>query len=618
MRKFFILLLFLSFNWSAAQSLTFAWITDSHVGYNKADADLDSIVISINSNNKIKFIVHTGDITEKGKNAELERAKEILDKLNSPYYIVPGNHDAKWSESGGTKFSELWDDDRFSFAKDNYRFIGINSAILWKGGGGHFSPETLDWLREEIQSVKGNEKIILLAHHPLNEEIDNWFEATNILREKKIAAVLVGHGHEYKIFDFDGIPGIAGRSAYSRKDTSWAYSLCRIKDDSLFVYEVTRSDSARLVAALDLNAERTIEKIDSSQFNDYDSGIVWKKDLHTSFVTEPLVLKDKIITAGYNGFVQCFSAEGKLLWDFDAFGNIASTPAEKDGYLTIATLQGDLHTLNVNTGEQIQSIGFDEPITSDLLMIDYEGTKDLMIPKQTGSKAAVVFGTASGKVICYDVETLQEYWTNNSAKGMIEIKPLRLGNKIIYGAWDSYLYCIDSREGWLIWKWREDKSFYYSPAAVEPVTDGKSIYITSPLKHTMKIDPMLGKTIWKSDKYDVWESIGITSNGKRLLLKGMNGKFYNPYTKHGKGGLTYKIGYNFDVMPSTPIENKGVYLFTTKEGSVYRIYKRKYKKILFLGTARMFNIHLMGNDKYFVSNMDGSIAVFKYSEKTKK
>lgn len=615
MRKIFILLLFLSFNWSAAQQFSFAWITDSHVGYEKADMDMDSIVTSINGKGEIRFVIHTGDITEKGKNSELEKAKDILDKLNAPYHVIPGNHDTKWSESGGAKFIELWDEDHFSFAEGNYRFIGISSAILWKGGGGHLSPETINWLQENINQVRENEKVILFVHHPLNEEIDNWFEATNILRERKIAAVLVGHGHEYQTLDFNGIQGIMGRSAFGRKDTSWGYSLCKIMNDSLFVYEVTGRESRRFVAALDLNVEPAIAKIDSVEYTEYDSEIVWKKDLRTTLATEPLVLKDKIITADYNGLVQCFSLEGNMLWEFDAFGNIASTPAEKDGYLTVATLQGDLHTLNVNTGEQIQSIGFDEPITSDLLMIDYKGTKDLMIPKLTDSKAAVIFGTGSGKLICYDVETLQEYWTNSSAKGMIEIRPLQLGNKIVYGAWDSYLHCIDSREGWLIWKWREDKSFYYSPAAVTPVTDGKYIYITTPLKHTVKIDPMLGKTLWKKDKYNVWESIGITNNGKRLLLKGVNGKFYNPYTKHGNGGLTYKIGYKFDTMPSTPIENKGVYLFTTKEGNVYRIYKKKYKKILFMGTSRMFNIHPLGEDKYFVSNMDGSIAVFKYSEK---
>ncbi len=617
MRTIFILLLSLSFNWSAAQELTFAWITDSNVGFKNAYMELDSVVTSINARAEIQFIVHTGNITEKGRNSELEKAKAVLDKLTKPYYIIQGSRDTKWSESGGIKFTELWDEDHFSFNKNNYRFIGISSAILWKDSGGHLSPETIDWLQEEIQSVGENEKIILFVHHPLNEEIDNWFEVTNILRGKNIAAVLVGSGKEYQTMDFNGIPGITGPSTFSRKDSSWGYSLCKITNDTLFVYKVTKSDSSRFITALSLNTEKTIEKIDSSKIIDYDAEILWQKDLHTSLVTEPLVLENKIITADYNGLVQCFSTDGNLLWDFDAFGNIASTPAEKDGYLIVATLQGDLNTLNVNTGEQIQSIGFDEAITSDLLMIDYEGTKELMIPKLTDSKAAVVFGTASGKVLCYDVETLQEYWTNNNAKGMIEIKPLSLGNKIIYGAWDSYLYCIDSREGWLIWKWREDKSFYNSTAAVEPVTDGKYIYITTPLMHTVKIDPMLGKTLWKSDKYDVSVSIGITTNGKRLLLKGMNGKFYNPYTKHGKGGLTYKIGYKFDTMPSTPIENKGIYLFTTKEGNVYRIYKKKYKKILFMGTARMFNIIPMGEDKYFVSNMDGSIALVKYSEKRK-
>jgi len=44
--------------------------------------------------------VITGDITELGTNAQLKLAKQILDSLSIPWYIIPGNHDAGWSESG--------------------------------------------------------------------------------------------------------------------------------------------------------------------------------------------------------------------------------------------------------------------------------------------------------------------------------------------------------------------------------------------------------------------------------------------------------------------------------------------------------------------------------------
>ena len=108
---------------------------------------------------------------------------------------------------------------------------------------------------------------------------------------------------------------------------------------------------------------------------------------------------------------------------------------------------------------------------------------------------------------------------------MIETKPLIFENKLIFGSWDGYLYCVDARSGVMIWKWTEDKDFYFSPAACLPVTDGDNVYITSPDKYVTAIDLLLGRTVWRKN-YNAWESIGITSDRKNLLIKSAKDKFF--------------------------------------------------------------------------------------------
>src|SRR5437868_9401689 len=95
--------------WKApAQTKTFrfAFISDTHIGSPNggAEEDLRRTVADINSMKDIAFVVITGDITELGTDEQVQLAKQILDGLSVPYYIIPGNHDTGWSESGGLTF----------------------------------------------------------------------------------------------------------------------------------------------------------------------------------------------------------------------------------------------------------------------------------------------------------------------------------------------------------------------------------------------------------------------------------------------------------------------------------------------------------------------------------
>ena len=71
---------------------------------------------------------------------ELSLAKSILDDLNKPYYIIPGNHDTKWSESGCTDFLKLWGNDRFVFDNDKFLFIGLHEGPRMRMADGYFEP----------------------------------------------------------------------------------------------------------------------------------------------------------------------------------------------------------------------------------------------------------------------------------------------------------------------------------------------------------------------------------------------------------------------------------------------------------------------------------------------
>ena len=615
MRKTLIFL-FLLFNITLLPQEKFAWITDMHIGYEGADKDLTEVVGLINSFDDIKFVVATGDITEKGMNSELELANSILNKLNKPLFIIPGNHDTKWSESGCTKFKELWDDDKFIHTSGNTVYVGLNSGITLKGGGGHFTPEDIQWLKDELSDIDTSKEIIFFTHHPLDDNIDNWYKAVNILRNYKIKAVLHGHGHNNKILSYNGIPAAMGRSTLHKDKKSYGFTLVENNTDAMIFSEVTQDTLPRYWGTIHKNKKLKIPYHKPPKFKNNGAEIVLQKNMNISLSAEPLFWNDRIFVVDYSGLLTCIDTSGTTLWDYDMFGDVISKPVIGDGIIAAATLQGDLAILNVKTGEQIQTIGFDEPIIAPLKIFNYTGPNNLLIRKQTKSKAAILIATSSGKVICYDLETLQQHWMNYDAKGMIESEPMIIGNKIIYGSWDTHLYCIDNKRGNTIWKWQASKSFYYSPAACKPVTDGKNLYITTPEKYVYAIDLRQGLTVWKKKKYNAWESIGISRDKRKLFVKSFKDHFHvvSAITTNWVKDVNMKFG--IDTMPTTPIEWNNIVLFGAKNGNVYLLDKKyKYKSLLFLGDARVQSVQQIGYNTFLASNVDGKIVVFKLFNK---
>ena len=93
MKRIFIismLLLATSVLHAQIKSFRFIHISDTHIGSpnGSAEEDLRRTVHDINTLNDVAFVIITGDITELGTDAQLAKAKEILDSLKVKYYFA--------------------------------------------------------------------------------------------------------------------------------------------------------------------------------------------------------------------------------------------------------------------------------------------------------------------------------------------------------------------------------------------------------------------------------------------------------------------------------------------------------------------------------------------------
>lgn len=604
---FFLLISVLCF----AQNYKYAWLTDIHIGAPNADTDLRLIVDHINKNEDLQFVIATGDISEKGRNSELELAKQILDGLKTKYYIIPGNHDTKWSESGCTKFTELWGDDKFQFDFQNIRHIGINSGIPWRGGGGHVSVENLSWLQNILKSTPNDQEIIFYIHHPLDGDVDNWFEVTNLLADYNVKAIFYGHGHANRVTNFAGFPAAMGRATLSGNKFP-GYTQIDLAKDSIKLSEVTIDGSLQLWGAFSRSARNQVAKVDSSQFILYSkkAQILWQKELKKTVSTSLLIEGDRIYCSAINGDVSCYDLQGNLIWMDRLEKAIFSRPAISNRILAVATIEGDLITINSESGEIIQILGINEPLTSQLVMVDVEYYGEIV--------KAIIVGTSSGKVYCYELKNLELIWENNSAGLMIETMPLIIQDKIILGSWDNYLYCFSLSTGSLIWKWTENKNFYYSPAACWAVSDGKNVFVSTPDKNVSAVDLLLGTTSWRKKDFNSWESIGISHDKKKIYVKSVLDKFYIASASDGKLIKEINVGFGLDTMPIQIADWNQNIIFSSKNGMVYLIdEKNNVHNLFFLGTSRVHSIQHVKDDIFVASNMDGKIIVFKINSTEK-
>jgi len=605
MKKTIVLIVFLFIGAVSAQNLRFAWVTDIHIGNPIGATNLGLVIDSLNARNDISFVVASGDIAEKGKTSELEEAFTIFKKLRHPYYIIPGNHDTKWSESANTAFTAIFGGERFVADYNGNRFIGINSGIYWRGGGGHATPESRRWLDSVLNKTPNNTPVYFFIHHPLEPgNIDNWFKVTNSLRKKNIKAIFVGHGHSTKRYNFNGIPGFMLKASVSgAKDQGRFYGVVEIAPDSIRIFENGVGYRDARWTSIPADSSLTIPKVDSTQFVNYGVNLQWLNEMQTTFTAAPIIYKENVYVVSKSGFLFCLDSSGTARWDINLEAEVSSTPTISDDILYVATVQGDVHAINAITGAHVQAVGMEGPITSRLIVVPatYNGEKT----------KALLLGNSAGKLTALEVKSFVVIWENTEAQGMIESMPLYIDNKIVYGAWDGYLHCVDMATGLTNWKWSENINFYYSPAATNPVTDVSSVFVSLPDKNIAAIDLFTGKTRWKKSSFNAWESVGISADKKTVFVKSIDNVFYLVDAKTGNLKKEIPAGYGFDTVPCTPFNYAGYILFNTRSGMVYGIdASLKPKQLLFLGNSRVHQL-AASQTRVVALTMDGTVAVFK-------
>ncbi len=577
-----------------AQTVRFAVIADTHVGTNGAADGLRAVVEAVKAQPGIRFVILDGDLTEKGRDVEFAEFKSILAGLTVPAHVLPGNHDLHWMGFGGEGFRTALGESRFAFQESGAAFVGMSAGDL-----GHFAPADLAWLAEAVHKLPPGMDLFFFVHFPPSM-IDNWGRAQNILCTHR-TIVISGHVHADAKQDEGGIPVFTVRAALAGTGRP-GFDVFEIGPDEVTAESVVDGLPSpvwdRVSKADWKNAPAAALPPPAS----LSARVLWKTDLKTSLLAAPVTDGKLVFMADLFGRIHCFDAKGSLRWTYEGRSPFISRPVIFKKLLYAASADGRMIKLDAASGRLAASAEFGERFTAPLVAYEDEQVK---VPR-------LLAGTASGRLLCVNQFNLTDVWTSPAAKGTIQSRPLVTAGKAIFGAWDGGAHAVDIETGGELWRWTENDNLYYSPAGCAPVAAAGRVFFACPDAFVSAVDPTSGRTIWRVNAGG-WESLAVSADGRRILVKGRSGEF--SILDAASGALHKKISPipgGADLFPGEPIEDGGRIYFGTQHGLVCEIDAAgALRPILDMGPGAVHTLIALGGGLYLAANVDGLVVAFQ-------
>lgn len=231
--------------------------SDMHFG--KSDPAVVELFYREIERQRPDLVVLSGDFTQTGSEREFRLARDFIERITAPVFVVPGNHDIpRWNMA-----QRLFDpmkryrnfiapmQDVVHEDKDCF-MVGINTArpVLphWNWANGMVSQDQLQFVHNQFRHADNEKVRIFVCHHPLvnieGAPIDTivWgsTDLLHVLEDQQVDIVLTGHIHHASILPADEMRGPvmvgAGSATSSRlRAQSNGYNILRISHDKVEV-----------------------------------------------------------------------------------------------------------------------------------------------------------------------------------------------------------------------------------------------------------------------------------------------------------------------------------------------------------------------------------------------
>ena len=589
----------------------FAFITDTHIGSPNNDEDLQRTVDDINQNQpEVAFVIVSGDITEFGSDEELTIAKNLFDQLKVPTYIIPGNHDSNWSESGTNSFLTTFGTETFAFEYNGYKFFGLPSGPNMRMGPGQIPREGIEWFKQQLAETDKNMPLVFVNHYPMNNTLNNWFEVMDALKPYNIKVMLCGHGHNNRKHNFEGVDAAMLRSNLRAKKDYGGYNIVSVTPDSITFQE-------RVVSGETLDPWLSYATHGRTKWEENPPRPDYSINNNHAFVKEiwsvqesgdmgggMALHKNNLIYTNTKGEIKAVNARtGKKRWSYQTGGKIYSTPVMCSDKVWVASTDKNLYGLRLKNGKPLLTLPNDKSVVASAAC----------------DKNMVILPGTDGKCTAWNAKTGKQLWQFDEIENFTLTRPLVKDGVVYFGSWGNEFYALNTSTGKLKWKWNNGQTNrMFSPAQVVPIITHNKVFLASPDRFMTVLDEQTGAVIWRHNDLDnrVRESIGVSEDGNTIYAKTMDGNILAIDATVNERKIKWissgeDMGY--ELTPTPVVEKNGVVYAPTDKGLIYAYsaadgsYLWKYR----IATGLINMILPTDANELYVSSMDGKLMKLK-------
>jgi 3',5'-cyclic AMP phosphodiesterase CpdA len=141
------------------------------------------------------FVWVTGDLVESGKPEQYANLRALLDRLASPYAVLPGNHDERGALKAAFADHSYWRQDtpflQYTIETLPLRLIALDSLLPGEGGG-RLCEERLAWLEARLAEAPERPTLIAVHHPPFVSGLAEM-DAINLANSEALGRIVARH-----------------------------------------------------------------------------------------------------------------------------------------------------------------------------------------------------------------------------------------------------------------------------------------------------------------------------------------------------------------------------------------------------------------------------------------
>ena len=172
-------------------------VSDLHAGTHE-EPEVEQALARLVERTEPQLVVASGDLANRGRRDQLERAAALLRSLGPPVLSVPGNHDLPYTPARffrpWAEFERVWDTTEPTVALPGLHVVGLNSARPFRHQGGALTSAQLDQAAGRLgAAADGALRVAVLHHHLLGAP---WRAASKrpVSRRNHVLRALVDAG----------------------------------------------------------------------------------------------------------------------------------------------------------------------------------------------------------------------------------------------------------------------------------------------------------------------------------------------------------------------------------------------------------------------------------------